>query len=103
MGVLALLLSGVPAIAAVTCPAHSRPGLVEPGEPAPGSPNATTRCLCEPGYFHGADFYRDEYKRAFSMLEQLEEKAVPLSRDDSSGFSAEVRRVLAYARDNRLE
>ena len=63
-------------------------------------------CYVKSVYYHhfiGADFYRDEYKRAFSMLEQLEEKAVPLSRDDSSGFSAEVRRVLAYARDNRLE
>ena len=47
--------------------------------------------------------HRDEYKSAVSMLEQLEEKAVPLSRKDSSGFSAEVRPVLAYARDNRLE
>ena len=63
-------------------------------------------CYVKSVYYHhfiGADFYRDEYKRAFSMLEQLEEKAVPLSRDDSSGFSAEGRRVLAYARDNRLE
>ena len=45
----------------------------------------------------------EAYKSSFNMLGHLEAKAAPLSRKDSSGFSAEVRRVLAYARDNRLE
>lgn len=56
-------------------------------------------------YYHfiGAPGYREAYKSSFNMLGHLEAKAAPLSRKDSSGFSAEVRRVLAYARDNRLE
>jgi hypothetical protein len=63
-------------------------------------------CYVKSLYYHhfiGTACYRQEYKSAVSMLEQLEEKAVPLSRKDSSGFSDEVRRILAYARDNRLE
>ena len=63
-------------------------------------------CYVKSLYYHhfiGTACYRQEYKSAVSMLEQLEEKAVPLSRKDSSGFSDEVRRIIAYARDNRLE
>ena len=63
-------------------------------------------CYVKSPYYHhfiGTACYRQEYKSAVSILEQLEEQAVPLSRKDSSGFSDEVRRILAYARDNRLE
>ena len=58
-------------------------------------------------YYHfiGADGYEANYQTSVMILERLELKAMPFLHEDedSSGFSAEVRRVLAYARDNRLE
>ena len=60
-------------------------------------------------YYHfiGADGYREDYESALRMLKNLEKKAVSLSSQwswkDATEFGDEVRRVLAYARDNRLE
>ena len=64
-------------------------------------------CYTKSLYYHhfiGADGYREDYESAFRMLKSLEKEAVSLpSRKNAAGLIDEVRRVLAYARDNRLE
>ena len=56
-------------------------------------------------HFIGADGYQADYQTSIMLFERLELKAMPLDLEDEdiSGFSGDVRRVLAYARDNRLE
>ena len=56
-------------------------------------------------HFIGADGYRKDYQRAFEMLGYLEKKVAPFkdTHKDPTGYSEEVRRVFAYARDNSLE
>ena len=65
-------------------------------------------CFAKSIYYHhfiGADGYRKDYQRAFEMLGYLEKKVAPFkdTHKDPTGYSEEVRRVFAYARDNSLE